>query len=83
MGSMLDDATLEAVARLRSVADHAGLNMSQLALAWVLRRRDVASAIIGASRLEQCSENARVADVRLDESRSRAVDEPLGGAVAR
>ena len=84
IGSMLDDATLEeAVARLRSVADQAGLTMSQLALAWVLRRPEVAAAIIGASRPEQVLENARAADVRLDDDTVRAIDEALGQAVAR
>ena len=46
----LTDATLEAVQRLRPVADGAGLTMAELALAWVLRRPELASAIVGASR---------------------------------
>lgn len=83
IGSLLDDATLRAVGRLRAVADQAGLSMSQLALAWVLRRTEVASAIIGASRPEQVRENTRAADVRLDHDTVRAIDEALAGADAR
>jgi 1-deoxyxylulose-5-phosphate synthase len=83
IGGLLDDATLEAVGRLRTVADQAGLRMSQLALAWVLRRPEVASAIIGASRPEQVLENARAAEVRLDEETVRAVDDALSGVASR
>ena len=46
----LEDDTLEAVQRLKPIADDAGLSMPQLALAWILREDNVASAIIGASR---------------------------------
>ena len=54
----LSDDILEAVERLRPVADGAGLTMSQLALAWVLRQPNVAAAIVGATRPEQVHENA-------------------------
>jgi aryl-alcohol dehydrogenase-like predicted oxidoreductase len=74
---LLDDATLEAVARLRPVADGVGLTMAQLALAWVLRQDNVASAIIGATRPEQVHQNAAAAAVRLSEDTVRAVDEAL------
>jgi aryl-alcohol dehydrogenase-like predicted oxidoreductase len=77
IGQWLDDAVLEAVARLRPIAEAAGLTMSQLALAWVLRREDVAAAIIGASRPEQVHENARAADVRLDDETVAAIDAAL------
>ena len=40
------------------VAEQAGLTMAQLALAWVLRQPNVASAIVGASRPEQVRANA-------------------------
>src|SRR5215217_5358090 len=57
----LTDDILAAVERLRPVADEAGLTMSQLALAWILRQPNVASAIIGATRPEQVQENAAAA----------------------
>src|SRR3954447_26777303 len=37
IGRLMDDSLLEAVQRLKPVAEEAGLTMSQLALAWVLR----------------------------------------------
>ncbi len=62
----LDDALLGRVQRLRPIAAERGLTMSQLALAWVLRRPEVTSAIIGATRPEQVRENAAASGVRLD-----------------
>ena len=52
-----NDETLEAVQRLVPVAEGAGLSLPTLALAWVLRRGEVASAITGASRPEQVHAN--------------------------
>jgi aryl-alcohol dehydrogenase-like predicted oxidoreductase len=77
IGQWLNGVTLDAVDRLRPVADEAGLTMAQLALAWVLRQDNVASAIVGASRPEQVHENARAAGVRLSDDTLRAIDEAL------
>jgi 1-deoxyxylulose-5-phosphate synthase len=77
IGQWLNRATLDAVDRLGPIADEAGLTMSQLALAWVLRNENVAAAIIGASRPEQVHENARAADVELSDDTLRAIDEAL------
>ena len=74
----LDDETLEAVQRLVPIAEGAGLTMAQLALAWVLRRSEVASAIIGASRPEQVEQNAAASGVDARRRRARAIDEALG-----
>jgi aryl-alcohol dehydrogenase-like predicted oxidoreductase len=73
----LDDRTLAAVQRLRPIAPEVGVTLSQLALAWVLRRREVASAIIGASRPEQIEENARASGVTLDPLVVRRIEETL------
>ena len=51
--------------------------MAQLALAWVLRRPEVASAIVGASRPEQVEENAAASGIELDEETLRAIDEAV------
>jgi aryl-alcohol dehydrogenase-like predicted oxidoreductase len=78
IGRLLNRRTLEAVQRLKPIADEAGLTMSQLALAWVLRRPEVACAIVGASRPEQVHENARAAGVRLTDETLAAIDAALG-----
>ncbi|HET9074498.1 MAG TPA: aldo/keto reductase, partial [Solirubrobacteraceae bacterium] len=74
----LNDRTLEAVARLKPVADGAGMTLVDLALAWVLRRPEVASAIIGASRPDQVRANAAASGRQLSPDVLAAVDEALG-----
>jgi aryl-alcohol dehydrogenase-like predicted oxidoreductase len=66
MGRWLDDDVLETVQRLGPIADRLGITMAQLALAWVLRDENVASAIVGASRPEQVHDNASASGVELD-----------------
>ena len=80
MRCLLTRPVLEAVQRLRPVAEEAGLTMAQLALAWVLREPNVASAITGASRPEQVRENAAAAGVRLTPDTLAAIDAALDGA---
>jgi aryl-alcohol dehydrogenase-like predicted oxidoreductase len=68
MGAMLPKEwlrapVLTAVQQMKLIAEkEAGVNLSQFALAWVLRRQEVSSAIFGASRPEQVTENAVAAD---------------------
>ena len=76
-----DDTLLERVQRLRPIADGLGLSMAQLALVWVLRQPNVASAIIGASRPEQVSDNAAASGVELDDATLGRIDEILAGSV--
>src|SRR5436190_13820180 len=77
----MDDRVLEAVDRLRPVADEAGLSMTELALAWVLRRDELAAAIVGASRPEQVHANAAASGVKLGDDTLAAIDDALGDAV--
>jgi aryl-alcohol dehydrogenase-like predicted oxidoreductase len=71
MGAMLPKEwlrapVLTAVQQVKLVAEReAGVNLSQFALAWVLRRQEVSSAIIGASRPEQVTENAAAAESQI------------------
>ena len=72
------DEILAAVQRLVPIAEQAGLSMPTLALAWVLRRSEVASAITGASRPEQVHSNAAASGVELSADLLAAVDQALG-----
>jgi len=74
---------LDAVERLRVVAAEAGVSMAQLALAWVLRERDVASAIVGATRAEQLEDNCAAAGRALDEDVLAAVDKAVAEVLDR
>jgi voltage-dependent potassium channel beta subunit len=79
----MQDDVLERVQRLKPVADDAGLSMAQLAVAWVLQNDNVSAAIIGASRPEQVTDNAKASGVRLDEATMKAIDEVLDPIVER
>jgi aryl-alcohol dehydrogenase-like predicted oxidoreductase len=79
---LVEPRVLEAVERLRPVSEQAGLTMPQLALAWVLRQPNVASAIVGASRPEQVYANASASGIVLSADTLGAVDEALGDLLA-
>src|SRR5919106_4942209 len=81
MNRFLREDVLEAVQRLRPIADGRGITMAQLALAWVLREENVASAIVGASRPEQRDENAAASGVELDAAALSAIDDAIADAV--
>ncbi|QWS32365.1 aldo/keto reductase family protein [Curtobacterium aetherium] len=72
------DEVLEAVQRLQPVADQAGLTLAQLAIAWTLQNENVASAIVGASRPQQVTDNVKAAGVTLDADALAAIDAALG-----
>jgi aryl-alcohol dehydrogenase-like predicted oxidoreductase len=65
MEAFLTEEMLGRVEQLRPLAAGLGLTMSQLALAWVLRQPNVASAIVGATKPEQIQENAKASGVTL------------------
>ena len=78
IGRWLTADVLGRVARLEPIARQRGLTLSQLALAWVLRRPEVASAIVGASRPEQIEENVRASGVTLEPDVLAKIGEALG-----
>jgi aryl-alcohol dehydrogenase-like predicted oxidoreductase len=73
---------LEQVQELGNVAKELGISTAQLALAWVLREPNVASAIIGASRPQQVEDNAAASGVDLDGATLARIDDILEGSVA-
>jgi len=68
---------------LKPIAADAGLSMAALAVAWVLRNDNVASAIIGASRPEQVADNVAAAGVTLPADVMAQIDEVLDPVVER
>jgi aryl-alcohol dehydrogenase-like predicted oxidoreductase len=85
MGGFIDrymsDETLGAVQRLEPIAAQAGISMTEMALAWTLRRDELASAIIGASRPEQVHANVAASGIELSQDTLDAIDEALGDVV--
>jgi len=60
-------ATLELVEQLEKIAQRHGRTCSQLAISWVLRRREVTAAIVGARRPDQIEETVQASDWNLSE----------------
>jgi aryl-alcohol dehydrogenase-like predicted oxidoreductase len=69
---------LEAVQRLKPIAESVDLSLAQLSVAWVLQNPNVSAAIIGASRPEQVKENVKAAGVKLDSEILKQIDDVLG-----
>lgn len=63
----ITEEKLAKVRELEKVAAELGLSVGNLALAWILRKPIVASALVGASRPEQVIENAKASGVKLSE----------------
>ncbi|MFP4484021.1 MAG: aldo/keto reductase [Spirochaetaceae bacterium] len=70
-----DGETTSRIQRFVELARKAGLAPAQLALAFVLRRREVDTAIVGARTPQQLAENARTAGLRVPVDVLDAVDE--------
>ncbi|MCD9197414.1 aldo/keto reductase family protein [Aeromicrobium wangtongii] len=79
----LREDVLEAVQRLEPIAQAADITMAQLAVAWVLRHPNVSAAIIGASRPEQVTDNAKASGIVLGDDVMAAIDDALGDVVVR
>ncbi|HEX9013810.1 MAG TPA: aldo/keto reductase [Anaerolineaceae bacterium] len=65
MGWIRDRITPErinSVRKLTSLAQELDLTTAQLAIAWILRRKDVSGVITGATRIEQLDENLDAAE---------------------
>ncbi len=75
------DEILTRVQKLKPLAEQAGLSMAQLAVAWVLQNDNVSSAIIGATRPEQVTENVQASGVVLEPELLDAIDIVLGDVV--
>lgn len=82
MANMMNDRTLEAVQNLQTMANEGGYKLSQLALAWVLRQKNVSSAITGASRPAQVEENIKAIDITLTDEDLKRIDQILEGVVS-
>jgi aryl-alcohol dehydrogenase-like predicted oxidoreductase len=83
MALVWSEAALEAVQQLKPIADEAGVTLPELALAWILRRDEVASAITGASRPEQVHANAKASGIELSPDVLAAIDHALGDVPLR
>ncbi len=74
---LLNEGTLDKVQKIGVIADKLDIPMAQLALAWVLRQSNVASALIGASRPEQVTENVKASGYVLTDEILAEIEEAL------
>ncbi|MFN2448264.1 MAG: aldo/keto reductase, partial [Candidatus Baltobacteraceae bacterium] len=71
---------LDAVARIKPLAEEAGCTPAQLALAWCLRQPAVTSVIVGATKAAHVDDNAAAGDMEVDRhifERMNAILEPV------
>lgn len=69
------DVQFDVVEELRRFFDERGRSLAQVALAWVLGRPGVTSAILGASRAEQLRETLPAVDLELTEEEQAFCDQ--------
>ncbi|MDA0638622.1 aldo/keto reductase family protein [Nonomuraea sp. MCN248] len=79
----MKDDVLAKVQELKPIAADLGLSMAQLAVAWVLQNPNVSSAIVGASRPEQVSDNVKAAGVKLEDEVRKRIDDVIGSLAER
>lgn len=65
------------VRELEKIAAELEVSVGNLALAWILRQPNVASALVGASRPEQVTENAKASGIELSEDVQTRIEEIL------
>lgn len=75
----LTEENMAVVGKLAEIADGLGAPLSNLALAWCLRRPELTSVIIGASHPEQIVENVKASGLILDDNIREHVNAVLGG----
>ncbi len=75
------DEKMAKVSRLNEIAKGRGQSLAQLAIAWVLRKPVVTSALIGASRVSQIEELVATQDtIHFSEDELQAIDEAMESA---
>lgn len=68
---------LETIKRLNQIAIEENISLSQLSLAWVLRNKEMTSAIVGARNPEQIEETAKASELKLTGTNIEAIEKIL------
>lgn len=74
---MINDQTLAKVDQLSEIANSLGVSLPNLALAWILREPNIASALVGASKPEQIEENVKASGIALTEEVVNQIEQIL------
>lgn len=81
--NLVSDEVLRQVQGIKAIADEHGITMAQLALAWVLRVKNISSVIIGATKVEQIDDNIKAAGIKLSDDALKRIEELLNATAAR
>ena len=79
----MSEKTLSAVQGLKPLADELGITMAQFAIAWVLQNKNVAAAIVGASKPEQITSNLAASGFVIPAEIMAKVDQVLADVIER
>lgn len=77
MKKAITEEKIEKVRQLSGVAAELNISVGNLALAWILRQPNVASALVGASRPQQVEENVKASGIELSEDILKKIEEIL------
>lgn len=75
----MTERNLSIARQLSAVANDLGISMTTLALAWCLRRTELTSVIIGATKTSQIVENGKASGVTLDDATLKRIEAILAG----
>ncbi|MFW9920615.1 MAG: aldo/keto reductase family protein [Candidatus Thorarchaeota archaeon] len=64
----LTEDVRQKIMKITEIADSMDITMTQLALAWILRRSEISAVLIGATKPEHVTENVKASDVDLSKS---------------
>jgi voltage-dependent potassium channel beta subunit len=81
MKGYLKEEPIQKARLLHQLAEKVNISLPQLALAWILRQENVASAIIGASKVEQIEENVKATEITLDKEVLFEIENILKGTL--
>ncbi|ULO05917.1 aldo/keto reductase family protein [Paenibacillus sp. 19GGS1-52] len=71
----ITEEKIEQVRQLGTIAAELNISVGNLALAWILRQPNVASALVGASRPEQVEENVKASGIELTDEVLKQIED--------
>ena len=74
----LTEENLDKVRQLTTIAADLDITVGQLALAWILRRPEISSAIVGATSVEQLLPSLAASDIELSDETQERIATVLG-----
>lgn len=75
MKNAITEEKIEKVRKLSEIASELDITVGNLALAWILRQPNVASALVGASRPQQVEENVKASGIELSEDILKQIED--------